>query len=387
MLQKLLVLFLVLSISLPAADKLKMKSGSYMSGEVLKVTDKGILFKMDGMEKLIELQWDVIDAECKANLIAKHGISKSEPAENEVPKKEEEQAGKDKPVSKTDGPASGEKEVTEINYTNLGRGILISYMSNMKSLINDMISGIDYMVADGVQITTKDGKILRGVVVKETDTEINLKFNDLPLVVKREDISANKKIVLKMKKGTLDFNDFQKYAETTLHENCLRLAASEEGIKYEEAKYIWGVRISGGVLPTDSGEKKFNGYKFNRSIDLGENSYLFGDKKSATGLKKFPDEEKWNSIKSTNKENIIMAINVLKNFPKSEWTDRQCPACKGEGVIKSTEFPKDGSKTKDRKEIKSDKPKDKEKEKDNASKGKTCTECNGITKAYTLKFE
>lgn len=385
MLQKFLILFLILSISLPAADKLKMKSGSYMSGEVLKVTDKGILFKMDGMEKLIELQWDVIDAECKANLISKHGISKTEPAETEVPKKEEEQAGKDKPVSKTEGPVSGEKEASEINYINLGRGILMSYMSNMKSLVNDMISGIDYVVADGVQITTKDGKILRGVISKETDTEINLKFNDLPLVVKREDISSNKKIVLKMKKGNLDFNDFQKYAETSLHENCLRLAASEEGIKYEEAKYIWGVRISGGVLPTDSGEKKFNGYKFNRTIDLGENSYLFGDKKSATGLKKFPDEEKWNSMKMTNKENIIMAINVLKNFPKSEWTDRQCTACKGEGVIKSTEYPKDGAKTKDKKDIKSDKPK--EKENGNAGKGKTCTECNGITKSYTLKFE
>jgi hypothetical protein len=381
MLQKFLVLFLVLSLSLPAADKLKMKSGSYMSGEVLKVTDKGILFKMDGMEKLIELQWDVIDAECKANLISKHGISKTETAEE--PKKEEE-TNNDKPETKTDGPAKTDKENVEINYTHLGRGILMSYMSNMKSLVNDMIGGIDYMVADGIQINTKDGKILRGVIVKETDTELNLKFNDLPLVVKREDIATTKKIVLKMKKGTLDFKDFQKYAETTLHENCLRLAASEEGIKYEEAKYIWGVRISGGVLPTDSGEKKFNGYKFNRTIDLGESSSLFGDKKSATGLKKFPDEEKWNSLKMTNKENIIMAINVLKNFPRSDWTDRQCPACKGEGVIKSSEFPKEGAKPKG-KDIRPDKPK--EKDGDNAGKGKTCTECNGITKSYTLKFE
>lgn len=381
MLQKFLVLFLTLSISLCAADKLKMKSGSYMSGEVIKLTDKGLLFKMEGMEKIIELQWDVIDEECKTSLVSKYGISKPDP--EEVVKKKEEEPVKEKPVVKTDG--APEVETQEINYNNLARAIFTSYLSNLKSLTSDMISGIDYTVADGIQIKTKDGKTLRGIQVKETDAEINLKFNDLPINVKREDVLSTKKIVLKMKKGTLDFKDFQKYAETTLHENCLRLAASEEGIRYEEAKYIWGVRITGGVLPTDSGEKKFTGYKFNRSIDMGESSFLFGDKKLATGLKSFPTEDWWNAQHMIAKENIIMAINILKNFPRSDWSDRTCSACKGDGVIKSSEYPKDGAKSKDKKDLKSEKPKDKD---GGASgKGKTCTVCSGIGKAYTLKYE
>lgn len=388
MYQKFLFLFLllVLSVGLIAGDKLKMKSGSYMSGEVLKVTDKGLLFKMDGMEKLVEFQWDVIDSECKSTLISKYGITK--PEEVEVAKKPDEVPENDKSDAKTNGVPENDsiKEIQEINYNNLGRAIFSSYMSHFKSLTIDMISGIDYKVADGIQIKTKDGKTLRGIQVKENDVEVNLKFNDLPLNVKKEDIVSTKKIVLKMKKGTLDFKDFQKYAETTLHENCLRLAASEEGITYEDAKYIWGVRISGGVLPTDSGEKKFTGYKSNRSIDLGSSSFLFGNKVSATGLKKFPDEEWWNSKQLIAKENVLMAINVLKNFPKTDFTSRTCSACKGEGVIKATEFPKGGeSKPINNRELRTDKPKEKEKE--GAGNGKTCTECSGITKMYTLKYE
>lgn len=366
-------------MSLNAGDKLKMKSGSFMSGEVIQLTETGLLFKMEGMTKLVEFQWDVIDDECKSALITKYGIAKPEPKAEEIPKKSEEI-----PDPKTEGPKENVKnEVVEINYSNLGHSLLLSYLSNLKTLTTEMVSGVDYMVVDGLQIKTNDGRVLRGVQVKETDVELHLKFNDLPINIKKEDVASTKKILLKMKKGTITQKDFLKYAETTLHENCLKLAASEEGIRYEEAKYIWGVRISGGVLPTETGEKKFLGYKFNRSIDLSENSHLFGNKNSATGLKSFPDEEWWKAQRLTAKENIIMAITILKNFPRTSWSDRVCPACKGEGVIKASEFDRGGEKSKDKKSINPEKPKEKEV----GNKDKTCKACNGITKFYTLKYE
>ena len=78
MLQKILVIFFifVLSLSVNADDKLKMKTGSYMSGEVLKLTKDSVLIKMKGLKKPVELQWDVIDKKCKKDLISKYGFNK-----------------------------------------------------------------------------------------------------------------------------------------------------------------------------------------------------------------------------------------------------------------------------------------------------------------------
>ena len=375
MAKKVLFLFLLLSISLCAADKLKMKSGSYMSGEVVKITEKGIFFKMDGMEKFVEFQWDLIDSDCRTTLIAKYGISKSEVVEATEEKKTD-LPDKDK-SELTPNPLVVPEEVKEkieINYSDLARALFTSYLSNLKSLASDAVSNVEYIVVDGVLIKTKDGKTFRGVLDKETEIEIKLKYNDLPINLKKEDIYSLKKIVLKIKKGSLEFKEIQKYAETSVHEICLKLAAFESNVTFEEAKYVWSLRLSGGVLMTENGEKKFLTYKTNRSIDLGESSFLFGDKKSASGLKGFPQESWWNSQQMLAKENIFMVITILKNFPRTDWSDKACSACKGEGVIKSSEPAKADPKNK------ITKPK-------STSKNVTCTVCQGIGKSYILKYE
>jgi hypothetical protein len=389
MLQKflLLTLLLILNINLSATDKLKMKAGNYMSGEVMKVTDKGILFKMDGMEKIIEFLWDVIDDECKSTLVAKYGISKPEVAVIEEPKKVEEKSVVDKKVANGAAQIPEVKEPIEINYNNLSKTLFASYMSNLKSLILETIDGVEYTVAEGVIIKTKVGKIFRGIEEKENPKEpaiTTLKYNELPIVLQKEDIVSKDNTLLKIKKGKLDYANMQKYVETSLHENCLKLAASEEGIRYDQAKYIWGLRTSGGTIPTESGEKKFLPYKTNRSIDLLDNSFLFADKNAASNLKTFPVEDWWNSQQLTSKENILMAIIILKNFPKIDWIDKPCSACKGEGVMKTKDTEKDAGKDKTKtKETKTTKPKGKE----DAGKDKTCTACHGIKKAYSLKYE
>jgi hypothetical protein len=194
--------------------------------------------------------------------------------------------------------------------------------------------------------------------------------------VLKENIGSNEKTVLKMKKGVLEFKDFQKYAESTLHQNSLRMAAFENGVSFEQASYIWKVRLSGGVLPTPEGEKKFNPYKTTRTIELAQSSFLFGDSNAATGLKSFPDVSWWQSQQLLAKENVLLAINVLKNFPKKDWQDKPCTACRGQGVIKSVEYEKgDGGK----KVSKDKKPAE--------PKSKTCTVCSGIKKFYTLRYE
>lgn len=387
MLKYFLILFLGLTLSVFTEDKLKMKTGSFMAGEVIKVTEKGILFKLNGMEKLIDLQWDVIDDDCKAELIKKHGLTKEEaPAGPEQSGPEGQRQLPAKPLT------SNINEMTTIavvvDYPSLARDIYTSYMTNLKAFARDAVEGMDFLVADGIQIKTKDGRLLRGILVKESPTETVLKFNDLPLTILKENIFSSEKTVLKMKRGNLDIKDMQKYAETTMHENSLRLAAFEIGVTFEQAKYIWSVRGSGGVLPTPEGEKTFLPHKTIRSIDLGESSFLFGDANSASGLKSFPTAVWWNLQQSIAKENILLAINALKNFPKHEWLSRSCAACRGEGVIKSVEYGKGDNKPKDPK-VKDPKIKDPKttQPKEPEAKPKTCTVCSGMKKVYTLKYE
>lgn len=378
---KFIFFFFLFSIALFAEDKLKMKTGSFMSGEVYKVTEKGILFKMKGMDKPIDLQWEVIDDECKNELIAKHGITKEEPPVSD--KTVENQPGEaGQPAPENERPMNSNlnemtTEVKVVEYATLGLDIYQSYGLHLRRFVKAAVEGIDYSVLDGVQIKTLDGNLLRGVKVKETDTEIHLKFNELPIVVMKDNISSNERTVLKMKKGTLEYKDLQKYAETTLHQNSLRLAAFENGVTFEQATYIWNVRNTGGVLPTPEGEKKFNAYKTIRTIELAQSSFLFGDSNAATGLKSFPDISWWKSQQLLAKENVLLAINVLKNFPKKDWTEKSCSACKGQGVIKSVEYEKgEGNK-----KVSKDKPKPSD------SKSKTCTVCSGIKKFYTLRYE
>lgn len=378
--KKIIFILFLFSVSLYAEDKIKMKSGSFMNGDVYKVTEKGILFKMKGMDKPIDLLWDVIDEECKNELIAKHGLAKEEPVEAEKPA-EGQLGDAPQPGQDQDRPMNANNEMTTevkvVEYATLARDIYVNYGLHLRRFVKAAIEGTEYSVQDGIQITTLDGKLLRGVKVKETDTEIILKFNELPVTVLKENINTNERTVLKMKKGTLEYKDIQKYAETTLHQNCLRLAAFENGVTYEQASYIWNVRLFGGVIPTPEGEKKFNPYKTIRSIELAQSSFLFGDANAATGLKSFPEFSWWRSQQLLAKENVLMAINVLKNFPKKDWSDKPCSACKGQGVIKSVEYEKSEG----------NKKVTKDKEKGVDSKPKTCTVCSGMKKFYTLKYE
>lgn len=379
--------FFTLAVALFADEKIKMKAGSYMDGEVIRVTEKGVLFKMNGMDKALEFSWDIIDEANKNALIEKYGLSAdtviiTKPTEN-------------KPEVAKNSPSSGAIGITdtteqEIDYLNIGATFYKAFSSNLKSIVLDAINGVDFRVKDGVLITMKNGEIYKCELEKETDTELKLKIGFNTKSVAKAEVATMKKIPIKIKVGSLEYTDLKDYIEKTVFDNCLKLTADEKGLDIKMARYIWDTRQTGGEITTDKGGKKFPAYREPRAIDLSRCSRFFSDSQGSLVFNMLPDKATWNDLRLLEKENIVLSAFVCKFFANTSYAVRACPTCKGEGVIRPQEYANDknnknqnknntGNKLNDNKQIKKDKPDD--------NKAKVCTFCQGSKKVFTLRYQ
>lgn len=384
-----------MSCLLFSEDKIKLTNGSFMSGTIVKVSDKGVKMRVTELDSVIEFKWEDIALDTKKKLKKKYGIGKASSQTESKEKKDIKEKKEDikKDNKKVDLENKEKEQVKDskkvisekpaYNFRFIARLFYDSYLRNLKTSIRDLSKGHLTDKKEGHRLTLKDGSVLKGELSRETDLLYVLRAKNQTMNVKKELVVSSEKISIRVVSGTVKKQKLLGNAGVKLHEKMLEITSGDFGLTLDQAEMLWKKRITGGILEDGKYNGSFIGHRSKRSISLGKTSFLFISGKGKVKTPSFPKEKKWwDDLSSREKENILLAHFISKIFPITRLVPKQCSKCKGNGVLNKKQKKKS---TKNKKKTSTEIGGGD----DSSSKKKkqVCPDCRGMKKQYSLKYE
>lgn len=361
-----LIIFFILSAAIFSQEKVVMKNGSFINGEIKKVTKKGIKIESKELGVLIDVSWSNISKKSAKMIRRKYKIK-----EIEEPVKVDE-------VENEKNPETIVKPAN-VNVAYIARDLFEKYIALVKYSIKSYALGFDVELIDGLSLNLKNGSEINGYLISEDDDYFNLSVKGRQKKIAKDTVHEFRKLRMIKRGGSIGLTQDNKKVGSDLHIKILKAVADDLGIKVASAEEIYAKRLSGGIINDGKYQGKYNSYKYKSSVNLGTSSFLFSGKKGKEIMEEL-NLEWWGKLSLKEKENIYMGVYIVNKLPKFKMTPRRCPKCKGKGHLNRPVLNK-GSKTKETRDRNRDRKKSEEKDEN------ICPDCKGLKVLYKLQYE
>lgn len=357
-----IIVLTFMSIFILAEDKIVLKNGSFMSGDIKKVTTKGIKIEDKELGVLIDIPWSNISKKSRMYLINKYSMK-----EVNKPVKEKEPKIIEKVVK---------VKKIKVSVRSVAKKLFASYMVLVKKSLHDYALGFDVELVDGLKLHMKKGFEIQGELLSEDEKFYKISVKGRQKKITKELVHSSKKIKVLKRGGALGFIKENKKLKNELHDKIMQAIADDIGISLDSANDIFAKRLSGGYINDGKYNGKYVSYKFKSSVDFGKNSFLFSGKKGKAVLDAI-EEEWWKKISSKEKANIYLGIYILNKLPKYKLITKSCTKCKGKGHLSRPKLKKNSKKTDRNSRKKTEDGEDK----------KICPDCRGLKNLLNLQYE
>ncbi|PCJ52012.1 MAG: hypothetical protein COA79_24855 [Planctomycetota bacterium] len=345
-----------------------------MSGEIKKVTSKGVKIEDKELGVIIDISWSNISKKSTKYLKRKYSIK-----EKAQPKVVEENENENENENEVVVEKEPDVKAIRVNVRTLGKKFFTSYIALVKESINHIANGFDVELAKGLKLHMKKGYEITGLFLSEDDKSFSLLVKGRTKKISKDLVNSSREIKIIKRGGSIGFTEDNKKVGQDLHLKILKAVADDIGISRKSAKGVFAKRLSGGFIDDGRYQGKYNSYSYKSSVDLGKNSFLFTGTKGKEIMEKLKLEW-WGKVSLKEKENIYMGIYILNKLPKYKYISRRCAKCKGKGHLKRPKYKNDKNdkKKKDRKTTK---------EKEAEKLANACPDCKGLKKLYSIQYE